>query len=145
MLLVGDKIKQVKEIKGFNFVGREFSVDAVEGNSISFSSSFGRGVMTLTEFEEYFEKIIEPNREPSWSEWELYERFLEYRVKGDLVEVRSIYGGGSVFCKPCEEDKFDLQKGLEICELKFMAKKEKQSVERHQRQLEEIMRQLSKY
>lgn len=120
MLLVGDKIKQVKEIPGFNYVGRDFNVIGVEGNSISFSNPcMGRGVMTLVEFETYFEKVVEPK----WSEWRYNTRLdMLYRVKGHLIEASADDSSSSVFCKPCEQDTFDLQLGLEICKLKLEIK-----------------------
>ena len=136
MLLVGDKIKQTKAIKGFNYVGKKFTVDAVEGNSISFSSYMGRGVMTLTEFEEYFEKVSEP----TWSEWFYNPRSnLYYRTKGDLMEAREFYNSKySVFSKPYKDDTFNLEIGIEVCKLKLKMKK-------LNLELDEMEKELSKY
>lgn len=57
MVLVGDRIKQVKKIIGFDYVGMEFEVVKVEDNSIIFESEMGRGCMSFGEFEAYFEKV----------------------------------------------------------------------------------------
>ena len=116
MLLIGDKIKQVKAIEGFNFVGKEFVIQDIKGTNIVFYRiGLGKGVMTIAEFNEHFEKIVEP----TWSEWEKLGFHKEYRVKGDLIEMRLTSGGSSVFSKPCEEDEFNLQKGLAVCTYKL--------------------------
>lgn len=116
MLLIGDKIKQVKEIEGFNFVGKEFVIEDIKGTNIVFSRiGLGKGVMTMIEFEEHFEKIVEP----TWSEWIDLGFTKKYRVKGDLIEMRFKGHGGSVFSKPCEEDEFNLEVGLQVCNLKL--------------------------
>ena len=117
MLLVGDKIKQVKAIPGFNFVGQVFvvegiRVEGVDDVTIVFSvPSLGRGLMTKADFEEYFVKVIEPK----WSDWEDYGFDLEYRLKGELLEVRAKGTDTSVFAKPCEDDEFDLDIGMSVC------------------------------
>lgn len=112
MLLVGDKFKQVKELGGFNMIGETFIVQDLMENHIVFSlPNRGVGMMTLEEFSEYFEKIVEPK----WSDWENYGFDLEYRVKGDLIEARVRGSQVSVFAKPCEEDEFNLDIGLAVC------------------------------
>lgn len=116
MLLVGDKVKQVKAIPGFNFVGQVFNVGAIkiEGEEVTIMIELpyvGIGLMTKSEFEQYFEKIVEPK----WSDWEDYGFDLEYRLKGELIEARVKGTEASVFAKPCEEDEFDLDIGIAVC------------------------------
>ena len=112
MLLVGDKFKQVKELCGFNFKGETFVVDDLVDSHIVFSlPNRGVGMMTLEEFSQYFEKIVEPK----WSDWEDYGFDLEYRLKGELLEVRVRGTDTSVFAKPCEDDEFDLDIGMSVC------------------------------
>lgn len=126
MLLIGDKIKQVKAIEGFNFVGKEFIIEDIKGTNIVFSKlGLGKGVMTIGEFEEHFEKIVEP----TWSEWIDLGLTKKYRVKGDLIEMRLLSGGSSVFSKPCEEDEFNLETGLQVCNLKLNIKECEKTVE----------------
>ena len=67
--------------------------------------------MTLEEFSQYFEKIVEPK----WSDWEDYGFDLEYRLKGELLEVRVRGTDTSVFAKPCDDDEFDLDIGMSVC------------------------------
>ncbi|MGL6174872.1 MAG: hypothetical protein ACRC1P_09745 [Cellulosilyticaceae bacterium] len=121
MILVGDVIKQVKEIMGFNYVGREFEITGIEGANIAFKSSMGRGVMTLGEFEEYFEKVA---KEPEWSEWkrDATNGCYAYRVKGGAIQYKEIITGVKVQSKCMECDTFDLETGLDICRLKMKLK-----------------------
>lgn len=115
MLVVkGDKIKQVKEIMGFSYVGREFLIDDVDMGTISFSGGMGRGVMSYDEMEKYFEKVVEE----VWSEW-VYDEECDgdYRIKGTLIEYAN--GCGNVFAKCMPEDEFDLEVGLDICRRKI--------------------------
>lgn len=119
MLLVGDKFKQVKEICGFNYIGETFVVEDLVDSHIVFSlPNRGVGMMTLEEFSEYFEKYVEPK----WSNWENYGFDLEYRLKGELLEVRIRGSETSVFAKPCEEDEFNLDIGIAVCIQKLRIK-----------------------
>lgn len=119
MLLVGDKFKQVKELCGFNFKGETFIVEDLVDSHIVFSlPNRGVGMMTLEEFSKYFEKIVEPK----WSDWERYGFDLEYRLKGELLEVRVRGSETSVFAKPCEEDEFNLDIGIAVCIQKLRIK-----------------------
>lgn len=117
MLLKGDKIKQVKEINGFNKVGFEFEVLDIDMGMISFISSFGKGIMSYDEFEKYFEKVVEE----VWSDWNT-DSLIQYRTKGKLIECK-FHDGTHTFAKCLPEDEFDLNIGLEICSKKYQLKK----------------------
>ena len=127
MLLVGDKIKQVKEIKGFNYVGEVFTIEEFDGKNIIFSKSFfGRGFMSIEEFHEFFEKVVEP----TWSEWEniLADTSYQYRVKDTLIEFRHKEDKKSVFAKTHENDEFDLSTGLRLCVLKMKVRNKESEI-----------------
>lgn len=119
MLIVkGDKIKQVKEIMGFNYVGKEFVIDEVNMGVISFSGNIGRGVMSYDELERYFEKVVVEDV-PTWSEWKDDDSsYYKYRVKGKLIEYKN-HIGNRVIAKCLPEDTFDLEIGLSICRRKM--------------------------
>lgn len=118
MLLKGDKIKQVKEINGFNKVGIEFEVLNIDMGVISFGSDFGKGVMSYDEFEKYFEKVVKEE----WSDWNDHYTDFQYRIKGKLIECR-FNDDVHTFAKCLPEDDFDLNIGLEICRKKYQIKK----------------------
>lgn len=122
MILVGDIIKQTKEIMGFDYVGTEFEVTGVDGTNIAFKGTMGRGVMSISEFKEHFEKVV---KEPEWSEWK-YDvgciGYKSYRVKGNVIQYKDGVTGIKVQSKCMECDKFDLETGLEICRLKMKLK-----------------------
>lgn len=118
MLLKGDKIKQVKEINGFNKVGFEFEVTDIDMGVISFASNFGKGVMSYDEFEKYFEKVVVE----TWSEWSDCYTDFQHRMKGKLIECK-FNDGIHTFAKCLPEDEFNLNVGLEICIKKHQLKK----------------------
>ena len=121
MLIKGDKIKQVKEINGFNRVGDIFEVVDIDGNSISIKSDIGVGIMSYCEFEKYFEKVVEE----TWSEWKTYyyndKHLLRYRTKGRLTECE-FSDGIHTFSKNMDEDEYDLEKGIKVCIIKYEIK-----------------------
>lgn len=146
MLLVGDKIKQVKEIGGFNYIGTVFNIDSVEGTNVTFSNyPLGKGVMSIGEFQEYFEKV----EEPKWSEWRKYQHNIEYRIKDNLIEAREIQGeGSSVFAKTCDEDEFILSVGMDIClkklEIRKIKRKAREIKKEKNLKIQELNREIAK-
>lgn len=120
MILVGDIIKQTKEIMGFNYVGTEFKVIGVDGTNIAFKGCMGTGIMTTSEFEQYFEKVV---KELTWSEWKQDYRHCKYRVKGNVIQYKDSFSGITVQSKCMDCDVFDLETGLQICRLKMKLKK----------------------
>lgn len=130
LVIKGDKIKQVKEIMGFNYIGMEFEVVNVDMGVISFSCNMGNGVMSYDELEKYFEKVVKAE----WSEWEVDcsdESFI-YRVKDKLIELADINGEySSVFAKCLPTDEFDLEVGLDICRKKMGIKKLMRELKRY--------------
>lgn len=136
MLLVGDKFKQVKEMCGLNFKGEVFEVKEIYNGSIVFTlPNVGIGMMTMEEFEEHFQRIVEP----TWSDWQDYCCDLEYRLKGELIEARVKGTKDSVFSKPCKEDKFDLDIGMGVCIEKLKIKEIEDFVEDITRKTEAII------
>lgn len=121
MILVGDIIKQTKEIMGFNYVGTEFEVTGVDGTNIAFKGGMGRGVMSVGEFEEHFSKI---EKKLEWSEWnrDMGHGYNLYRVKGNVIQYKDVCTGVKVQSKCMDCDEFDLETGLEICRLKLKLK-----------------------
>jgi len=124
MLLKNDKIKMVKDIgvKGFS-VGDEFVVEEVnENGSFTFCCSAGRGLMSMKEFEEFFEKVVEIKK--AWSEWvsRVDSYNVPYKFKTNCVTVIVEQNGyrSQSTCKP--EDKFNLWSGINLCLAKIYVK-----------------------
>lgn len=136
LLMSGSKIKLVKEIPGLRMqfkVGDIFTVEEVLGNNyIKFGSFLGNGIMSLQEFDEYFEVITE-----EWSSWEpvnpsYYKPYFDekfsavYRTNGHTVEVKSfgfndcLSTENRAFAKCSPSDEFDLEKGVKIALLKLL-------------------------
>lgn len=122
MILVGDIIKQTKEIMGFNYIGTEFEITGVDGTNIAFKGYMGRGIMSVNELQEHFTKV---EKAPEWSEWkrDMGLGYNLYRVKGKAIQYKDSTTGIKVQSKCMECDDFDLETGLEICRLKMKLKK----------------------
>lgn len=146
MIVKGDKIELVKEIRIFKKIGTKFEVDRIdEDGNITFNFRScdseigrpGRATMTYKEFERYF-KIV-PER--VWSEWigtnisyfgyatqQLNRINMEYRTNGKKVQVRPlrVYSSSinhlraEAACAP--SDKFDLKLGLDIAKARLSKK-----------------------
>ena len=131
MLMVNDKIKQVKAIAGLNMIGEIFTITSVIEGSITFSADerFGAGIMTFDEFEKYFEKV-----ESKWTDWiEDEDTNMMYKTNGKkiLAKVDGIQTSAS--CHP--DDEFDLDVGLDLCWYRIKLKKAKFQVEYWQKEL----------
>lgn len=130
MLVKGNKIEMVKALPHFNMVGDVFEVVHVGlDGSITIKSSYGIGVMSYKEFEEYF-KIV---KEYEWV------KLNEYIINPDMDLVKSLcdlsigkigdmdiktdnekfvmlkFGEYVTEAKLHPEDEFDLIKGIKIC------------------------------
>lgn len=116
MLVKGDKIKQVKEINGFNKVGDEFLIKDIDVGVITFESTYGRGVMSYDEFERYFEKVVEEK----WTDWTITNKGYKYRTKGMLTELEFYYDGIHTFakCLECDKESYSIDTAIEICKSK---------------------------
>lgn len=136
LLMSGSKIKLVKAIPGFEMqfrIGDIFVVEEVLGTKyVKFGYLLGNGIMSLEEFDEYFEVVIE-----QWSSWEpvnpsYYKPYFDekfsavYRTKGRTVEVKSfgfndcLSTKNRAFAKCSSFDEFDLEKGVKIALLKLL-------------------------
>ena len=157
MIVKGDKIELVKEIRIFKKIGTKFEVDRIdEDGNITFNfwscdseiGRPGRATMTYREFEKYF-KIVPKRVQRVWSEWMLtnipYFGFIgqhlnrinvEYRTNGKTVQVRPqrVYSTsinrlrGEATCSP--SDDFDVNKGLAIAKMRLAKKLSDFSYER---------------
>lgn len=146
MIVKGDKIELVKEIRVFKKIGTKFEVDYVDkdGNiTFHFRSCDseigrpGRATMTYKEFERYF-KIV-PER--VWSEWaptevkyynfsgqHLCAILAQYRTNGKKVQVRlpktyfppAKSMRAEAACAP--SDDFNLERGLCIAKARLVKK-----------------------
>lgn len=155
MIVKGDKIELVKEIRVFKKIGTKFEVDRIdEDGNITFHFRScdseigrpGRATMTYKEFERYF-KIV-PER--VWSEWVTtevrYYNFLNqslcsvgarYRTNGKKVQVRPLREytpisslRGEAACAP--SDTFDLKKGFCIAKARLVKKLSDRSYEKYE-------------
>lgn len=130
MLVKGNKIEMIKALPEFNMVGDVFEVTNVGADgSITIKSSYGIGVMSYKEFEEYF-KIV---KEYEWV------KLNEYIINPDMDLVKSLCdlsigkigdmdiktdnekfvmlkcGKYVTEAKLHPEDEFNLIKGIKIC------------------------------
>lgn len=119
MLIKGDKIKLVKTIGNFDKVGDIFEIIGInELGTITIASSYGTGIMSYDEFEKYFKKVEE---EPLvWSEWkDMQDEYMRYRTNGKTIEMIDDLYKKKVKSTCLEEDVFDLDRGLKLCEAKL--------------------------
>lgn len=132
-MIKGDKIKLVKKMGVFDNIGEICEVtDVQEGGVICFK--FGGchlGCMSYDEYEKYFEKVEEPVKR-TWSEWYLNEiRFTDingkdvrcnylYRTNGKKVQIRCGAFKAEATC--CKDDKFEIEKGLNLAKKRLVVK-----------------------
>ena len=132
-MIKGDKIKLVKKMGVFDNIGEICEVtDIQEGGVICFK--FGGchlGCMSYDEYEKYFEKVEEPAKK-TWSEWYLNEiRFIDingkdvrcnylYRTNGKKVQIRCGAFKAEATC--CKDDKFEIEKGLNLAKKRLVVK-----------------------
>lgn len=133
MILVGDKIKLVKEIPdGFNKIGQIFRISHIDNGHITFYlDDTIAGCMSYDEFEKYFEKV----EKREWSDWSIrkgesaYDPFtggvypissLSFRTNGKKVQVR--YCGYKAEATCCSGDKFNIDTGFKLAKCRLIAK-----------------------
>lgn len=133
MLIVGSKIKLKKKMGVFDNIGEICEVtDIQEGGVICFK--FGGchlGCMSYDEYEKYFEKVETPVKR-TWSKWYLNEiRFTDingkdvrcnylYRTNGKKVQIRCGAFKAEATC--CEDDEFEIEKGLALAKSRLIVK-----------------------
>lgn len=135
MLVVGDKIKQVKPIGGFDKVGTVFNVVGIENGAISFKSDFGIGMMSWNEYNEHFEKVEQPYTPESkhvWTDWEdpIEDDWIEsyvFKTNNKKVIVRCDGIKAESTCHP--NDTFDLKKGIAIALSRVHVKQAQKNLE----------------
>lgn len=121
MITVGNTIKMVNPIYGFDMAGKTFKVTSVcEDGTIVFEAPFGFGIMSPKELNEHFEIVIEEeiNVIPKyvWTDWldENDEIFGNYRYKTNGKKVKVQWNGykATAMCHP--DDSFNLESGRYI-------------------------------
>ena len=117
MLMVGDKIRRVKDIPGVPQIGDDITVSGVENGVISFKTSLGTGVMSYDEYEKYFEKCEStPQKSVGKREWSnkrwSYKYDCAYRTNGKSVQA--YWGNVSSHASCLDSDKFDLDFGIKL-------------------------------
>lgn len=140
MIIKGNILKLEKKIPGINYlnIGDEFKVEEISENGvIIITCSYGTGIMSYEELQEYFSKVepkpVKPVR--VWSKWfhgrdieiisEGEKIKTEYRTNSKRLEVRTVglLGGEVKATASChEEDTFNAAKGLELAEAKLKLK-----------------------
>lgn len=136
MITKNDKIKQVKEIDGFNRIGEIFEVTNVsEDGIISFKCDFGYGVMSYNEFEKSFEKV----EELIWGNWIKFDDYDEsdykykYKTNNKVITMKCLDSGYEDLMSKstCSEgDIFDLNKGIKLCIAKIRVKQAERYLEK---------------
>lgn len=132
-MIKGDKIKLIHKMGVFDNIGEICEVtDIQEGGVICFK--FGGchlGCMSYDEYEKYFEKVETPVKR-TWSEWYLNEiRFTDingkdvrcnylYRTNGKKVQIRCGAFKAEATC--CKDDKFEIEKGLNLAKKRLVVK-----------------------
>lgn len=132
-MIKGDQIKLVKKMGVFDNIGEICEViDIQEGGVICFK--FGGchlGCMSYDEYEKYFEKVEIPTKR-TWSKWYLNEiRFTDingkdvrcnylYRTNEKKVQIRCGTFKAEATC--CEDDEFEIEKGLNLAKKRLIVK-----------------------
>ena len=143
-MIKGDKIKLVKEFSGFKEVGTVCTVSTVNPLCFIFSYFTKDGIKqfgfaSYNEYVKYFEPVIEEDKpetpKRTWSNWRSimsdkyydlneirFEMELLYRTNGKKVQVKSINPELRAEASCCKEDKFDVNKGLDLAEKRLIVK-----------------------
>lgn len=147
-MIKGDKIKLVKEFGGFKEVGTVCTVSTVNPLCFIFSYFTKDGIKqfgfaSCNEYVKYFEPVIEEDKpetpKRTWSNWrpimsdkyydlneirfEMKLRYqLLYRTNGKKIQVKSVNPELKAEASCCKEDKFDVDKGLNLAEKRLIVK-----------------------
>lgn len=148
MITKGSKIKLIKEMGLFKNIGEICEVtDVAEGGIITFKFG-GRhlGCMSYDEYLRFFEPVIKPVKpKRNWTTWKLDKVslndfdgkrtivFYEYRSNGKTIQVRTRSIKAEASCH--EDDKFDLQKGLDLAVKRLIVKVLKEKVEQQAKEM----------
>ena len=124
MLMTGDSFKQASKIGCFDKVGDIFKVTDISNDGmITFSASYGMGMMTYDEFNNHFEKI---EHQP-WSEWIQRDGYT-YKTNNKQVKIKR--GDFSARSSCHTTDVFDLEKGITIALARVDVKEAKAKLEK---------------
>lgn len=125
MLVKGDKLVVTKDVASFLKKGEIVEVVEVNGDMISFSFGDGmhRGLMNFTEYEEHFEKYVEPKKAPT-----LTDEYIDEIIDNSDISVSTVFDKCTVVvCKlpngfvitessACvSPENYDKEIGIEIC------------------------------
>lgn len=129
MLMVGDKIRMVKEIPGAPKIDGVFEVKGIQDGIVSLEvNGVGAGIMSYDEFEKYFEKCGDDHENSPekcdkrmWSPKMWSDKYgCYYRTNGKTVKADCVGFCGSASCSPY--DKFDLDFGIKLAYNRARAK-----------------------
>jgi len=124
MLVKGDRIRQVKVIGDFDFVGTTFEVMQITSDGmIAFSHCcLGSGLMSYEEFSKHFAKT----KWSDWSEAEDEHGNFQFRTDGKRLVVKRNGVSASASCH--DNDDFCLHCGLELCLARLRVKEIKAAI-----------------
>jgi len=135
---VGMKVKQIKELLGFNFIGREFEVKEIKDSIVMCASGYMGFGIAESEFFTYFElvKPIVKEEEIEFMTIDI-ENGIKTTRKGKLTIVE-LPDGSRGASKPLPQDKYDAQRGYDIAFMKADIRADEKVMKIKKRKLEEL-------
>ena len=122
MITIGDNIRMIKAIPGFDRVGEDFQITDIlngEQDMLTFMCGYGMGVISTDGFSQFFSKHVAQK----WTDWEnvmFGDKAYSYRTNGKRVMAKRNGVKASASCHPT--DVFDLETGIGLCANRIGAK-----------------------
>jgi len=135
---VGMKVKQIKELPGFNFIGREFEVKEIKDSVVMCASGYMGFGIAESEFFTYFELVKQIVKEEEIEFMTIdIENGIKTTRKGKLTLVELPDGSrGASKCLPT--DIYDAQRGYDIAFMKADIRADEKVVKIKNKKLEEL-------
>jgi len=133
---VGMKVKQIKELPGFNYIGDEFEVKEIVNSVVMCANSrMGFGI-SEDEFLNYFE-ILKPIIKEEEIEFITIVDGIKTTRKGKLTLVE-LPDGSRGYSKPLPQDTYDAQRGYDIAFMKADIRADEKVMKMKRKKLEEL-------
>lgn len=130
---VGMKVKQIKVLPGFNYIGTEFEVTEVKDSVVMCAN----GMMGFGISEDEFLNYFEPKKEKiEFTTIEIKDGIKTTR-KGNLTIVE-LPDGSQGASKPLPQDIYDAQRGYDIAFLKADIRADEKVMKMKKKKLEEL-------
>jgi len=134
---VGMRVKQIKELPRFNYIGTEFEVTEIVDSVVMCKNGMMGFGLSENDFFAYFESVKSvAKQEIEFMTIEIVDGIKTTR-KG-LLTLVELPDGSQGASKPLPQDKYDAQRGYDIAFLKADIRADEKVIKMKKRKLEEL-------